>query len=1138
MKKQIIDTNHKKYSIFKNSQEAKEESIKIDKLVEESCKDFSCMIYKIINYIDQSNKNEKLDIIFTILDDCIILSTNCQLLHEENFSNLLNDNLFLFFHVDKLMIISNDFYIKYDKNFFQGENSWQEEWGDFDINNTDVRKPWQQIPMWIEKIDIDPKILEVTKNYRFSYVLYFKDILSSILFQKFLNNLEFDSLFFIFLYSDIIDFRVIDQGTLKYQIFKNYAKIEDRKITILNLGSFNFYVRKYTISNPTPEEIKIGESQLNIKNLEIIFAVHLTLHDNKYVITLPPKADRLLFNEFPSKVNFEFPFLIKSNFIFDENLEKLTDDPINCLIFKYLPDFLHNLCQTDLVYLFGNSYFELISHKFKMRNPTLNKFFFEGKNLLLSKNPDVYIKTRTDDIQPLNKCFVNQVKLNVKYKYCDSLEKVFALIFDQFDLKKVHIILEEFFLEKYKIIFNEKFEIIKDNLDIIESISKFYNNSHEINKIKIKHLVKFGVSSQFKTYYSNQMFIKYLEVINELNLNDSLYKAKPIIFLDNSGQLNKAKSIVMFDHQGFMTKEEHQIIVKISFNKEPSKVAINHELQMLLNPHLVRIIQSIGVKVIYREGLVKYLNKILNTIYNEKTSILLIRVLYKFWCNNLHDRHCINFRTQNLKFITETGDFVYPEFLYVGQFFDKKTTMVTSPSFTVSSKYYIEGSDFGLWINFFESAGMISNQEVLFNKTKIDHLFKMPFFCQDYLDAIKSKLKNQEGNVRILIFPFLNEMIRNNKISDVIALYYKDLEKSNQLINFGDFKFPNFLMWNLINKLKLVPTIKDALKPLNEVYDVKVLNEEIEILNDKYMKRYIEKLLEETFSFINSYIKEMIDQKTSIRKKLSSEDRMILLNIISEKYNFSKENSLDLTAIKFYYFKLLNDLYLSNTNFSGKLMDINGKFRAPSELCLMLFDKNLRTLEDFIKKKYKLIKFPEDDFYSNYKMNFSEKNKDLIEYLKTLGVKIYTEKSFTTKITNAKQNMSINYHLKTINFNDNLAKVLTWTDKEKSENFSKIKNLIFIECENIVVNSEFAESFETLTFHIIDNNQNDKIYYLKNDVYKEWSHPSIAYYLANHLCHVLKCEDYHSLLVTMLQLKSQAEIETWINKSLNKIKKI
>ena len=67
-----------------------------------------------------------------------------------------------------------------------------------------------------------------------------------------------------------------------------------------------------------------------------------------------------------------------------------------------------------------------------------------------------------------------------------------------------------------------------------------------------------------------------------------------------------------------------------------------------------------------------------------------------------------------------------------------------------------------------------------------------------------------------------------------------------------------------------------------------------------------------------------------------------------------------------------------------------------------------------------------------------------------------------------------------------------------------------LECKREVISN-------TISYYKSENNKL-KIFYLNNELYTSFTHPSISYYIAEYICYYLKVEKYHAKLIAIIQL--------------------
>ncbi len=87
----------------------------------------------------------------------------------------------VFMHSKKVIIISNGFSFRFDKEHFDNpHNCWNNDWGSLDKNYKDLKRPWQEIPLWTDEHELPDKniIIPITKSSRI--ILFFIFILQKL----------------------------------------------------------------------------------------------------------------------------------------------------------------------------------------------------------------------------------------------------------------------------------------------------------------------------------------------------------------------------------------------------------------------------------------------------------------------------------------------------------------------------------------------------------------------------------------------------------------------------------------------------------------------------------------------------------------------------------------------------------------------------------------------------------------------------------------------------------------------------------------------------------------------------------------------------------------------------------------------
>jgi hypothetical protein len=108
---------------------------------------------------------------------------------------------------------------------------------------------------------------------------------------------------------------------------------------------------------------------------------------------------------------------------------------------------------------------------------------------------------------------------------------------------------------------------------------------------------------------------------------------------------------------------------------------------------------------------------------------------------------------------------------------------------------------------------------------------------------------------------------------------------------------------------------------------------------------------------------------------------------------------------------------------------------------------------------------------------------------------------------------------------------------EEKDLKTKLKKVVFYSCSEITIETNFndmnreknvsIENFELIS-HYEDKKSKKEIYYLSDDVYEDWKHPTILYYISKHIANYLEY-DLALEISTLLRHDNRNEIEKWIN---------
>lgn len=226
---------------------------------------------------------------------------------------------------DKVLIMSNGYNFKFDKDYFTKEKCWQNEWGN--SSNpfyNEIKKPWQIIPInFIPKNEIkDELLLNLTKDYTVNFLFFIKSksILDEIrgnLTNIFLQN----PMNIVFLKSKNITIRFQQDNEEKIILKK-----EDVGNSIFNISSnekiintfFNhqFILNTSDFINKKTRDLIMHEETFpkklkDAKNIEISFSVPVKKVDNNYEVGTLENDHRVIYSYLPTLENFNFPIFIE-----------------------------------------------------------------------------------------------------------------------------------------------------------------------------------------------------------------------------------------------------------------------------------------------------------------------------------------------------------------------------------------------------------------------------------------------------------------------------------------------------------------------------------------------------------------------------------------------------------------------------------------------------------------------------------------------------------------------------------------------------------------------------------------------------------------------------------------------------------
>lgn len=252
------------------------------------------------------------------------------------------------------------------------------------------------------------------------------------------------------------------------------------------------------------EDEQIPSKLKDFKNIEISFAVKLDAKKDK-IIGLEPH-EKIIYSYLPTKNNYNFPFLLNTNFLLDAGRGQIKTHVFNKCLFAVLPKYI-SLFQEDVRKNFYNQYASVL-----VTNPQIDKEFCEifNKNLNIQKSlfaQQLCIFTNKTLRKDFKECFIENLSID---NSCFSNNRK--------TIKN--------FLVKNKNKSNEDEDIYKENEDNVGSGAGNNINAGKIifNTQNKKSIIDFlepliDNDSKDKITQYVQKFLKKLKGINYLNEN-------------------------------------------------------------------------------------------------------------------------------------------------------------------------------------------------------------------------------------------------------------------------------------------------------------------------------------------------------------------------------------------------------------------------------------------------------------------------------------------------------------------------------------------------------------------------------------------------------------------------------------------
>lgn len=1107
----------------------------------------------------------------------------------------------VFLHSDLVYIYSNGFKFKFDKNYFTPSNCWQEDWGPMNINSmtSQVRKPWQKIPLWCnEKIPFE----HIMKQYKNNFLIKFKTKESVATSLSFFKKMNEGLYFLIFLKSEKFKIKIfsIPDDILKDIYSKNlqlsnFLKYKFKKNTTDNIvellyGSLKndkekFCVKKYLVKLDfsTEDEKQFLSSSnfpakiLTDRTVEIGFAALIENGKKHFqrdeVVALLAKH-RLIYSFLPTVVNFNFPFIINSNFILDATRTQIIDHKWNELIFSKLAFLYDQFLQVELLPRFGNSYCNLIIQNLKFSSENFKQAFFQAIDYEYAeyfKTRNYSAMTKTKKIQNIGECFIQKIQIKYRNQILPDFFSFMQLIFDKTKLIEI--------LNANKIKLDEDYEIDPQDEIFLKKIkkkcSKFYNEINENFILQFLLSQLFTEEDIYLKYFPNCLKIldssKYYKKKRDSCLFSfsNIFKEQQIILCENK-QWKRCSNVFCFDF--FIEESELAgLINPVTQSISKEKSFINQKLSRSLDSEHLSILRNYGVEILSKEHVYSYILTNYKSFYNEENSIQITRMIIQYM-EKISDIERKDIFTQmtNFKFLSKTGQFLYICQLNIGSFYNSNKIFQSFEDYSISENYF-KGQKVltkAQFLEFFKALRILNTQEFTEFPYNLETLNIIPYIDKEYIKCLNAKFKSLNV-LKVQIIPTLKDL-SNSDLSAKEHFFFKYYNNREVFANnkANKSKAPHYLIWYYIKKFGLIPTNKNKLKPINSVYcdmlvaDVLEEISKIESLISDSQKQQLVSFLKEQLDFVPDTFANFFDKETQQKPLSYGLQQTKMLNYFSIDKSIrlldklEKDQKLKLMAeitansgknssfiIKLFYeiqmlsiikqtdFKKLSQYDFEQLRFS--LINEDEEFSQPKDLFYLNVNNYLSNLKSSIvqrnaKENRKSIRLPNKNLFANEveKINF-------LKFCKFIGLTIYEEENFRIIKSQCLLRIETKQEISATNFIENLFgnKIISQEDMILSKQlFDKIN---FYSCNNIRVSfkcNEINEKYDALLcYEYVSDYDSYDIYILQNDVYHTWRHSTIYPLLINALSHILFNGKHYKDLILNYFYKAE-DYNIWIDK--------
>lgn len=606
---------------------------------------------------------------------------------------------------DKVYILSNNFTFKFDKNY----SLWKES-SDY---------PWQVIPLWLDKTELDEEILKSIDYQKVNTVITIKDIRKI---EEEIYKVFEDERLILFL-RNIKKITFYKEGSRKFELEYKCSNngVKDLYINQELRSSWLCKDFMFTVPLNVKESIRDLDAAVCPKKLKEASITKFTFAALIKNNELQNLNNDLIFCYLPTKVKFNFNYLINGDFITNAERTQILDNAWNSFVFEQMAihsiKWLAELAKSDeYCYQFPRlikKWFSdsNLSESQKSYNSGLTKALEEISFIPIQDKPDVFLK-------------INEAVLDVI----------------EFSNKFGTAIVESYF---------------EDELKIVDGNIKYQNEliSLKIKTFDFNDLCKLFTMQLFIDYICSDWlqyttFIQYLffKSTTSASMSWSTELSKSGILLDDHNQLNKANSLYFPCKDNVRNLSE---VIDIRYINLHLYDAIKND------KNIMEWLTLLGVKMPYEIDIFRNsIMKMFDYQININNAIPIGRFIFSlFLSGQLNDNDYK--KLYKLKIVTINKELLLPKDCYLSDIYQpslKLQEKLGKGNF-VSEEYCLENDEINKWKNYFIRLGVEEKINIVVEGS-IERTFaeeKYPVI-RSYLDYVDADGTYYPSNTRPYIY--------------------------------------------------------------------------------------------------------------------------------------------------------------------------------------------------------------------------------------------------------------------------------------------------------------------------------------------------------------------------------------------------